>query len=210
MKQFGWYIFYKYSDIISYKRIFSYIRDNFKFIPDIIHTDYEKSLYNAFLKENTSNKKILQTFCFFHYIKAIRENMKKLKLTKKNLNNKCYEIIKNIEILSFIPKNKIPEYIENILKDINKEECFKKLTQYLQKNWFNKNYDLFNYSALIDYKSNLDGENKLMKAFYVTNNVSESLHAKFNSYLPKNQLQHKILLILWQRYLLMILLKKRI
>lgn len=33
--------------------------------------------------------------------------MKKLKLTKKILNHKCYEIIKNIEILSFIHKNKI-------------------------------------------------------------------------------------------------------
>ena len=48
--------------------------------------------------------------------------MKKLKLTKKNLNNKCYEIIKNIEILSFIPKNKIPEYIENIFKEINNKK----------------------------------------------------------------------------------------
>ena len=64
----------------------------------------------------------MQIFCFFHYIKAIRENMKKLKLTKKNLNNKCYEIIKNIEILSFIPKNKIPEYIENIFKEINNKK----------------------------------------------------------------------------------------
>ena len=70
---------------------------------------------------------------FFHYIEAVRGGMKKLKLTKKNLNNKCYKIIKNIEILFFIPKNKIPEYIENIFKEINKEECFKKLTQYLQK-----------------------------------------------------------------------------
>ena len=59
--------------------------------------------------------------------------MKKLKLTKKNLNDKCYEIIKNLEILSFIPKNKIPEYIENLFKEINKEECFKNLTQYLKK-----------------------------------------------------------------------------
>ena len=53
------FIFYKYSDIISYKRIFSYIRNNFQFISDIIHTDYEKSLYNIFIKENIFNKKIL-------------------------------------------------------------------------------------------------------------------------------------------------------
>ena len=47
------------------------------------------------------------------------------------------------------------------------------------------NIYIFNYSALIDFKSNLEGENKLLKAFYVTNNVAESLHSKFNSNLPK-------------------------
>ena len=52
------------------------MRDNFKFLPDIIHTDYEKSLYNVFLKENIFNKKILQTFCLYHYIKQYVEILK--------------------------------------------------------------------------------------------------------------------------------------
>ena len=40
--------------------------------------------------------------------------MKKLKLTKKRLNKKCYEILKNIEIISFIDKNKLNDYIKFI------------------------------------------------------------------------------------------------
>ena len=47
-------------------------------------------------------KKITAVFCFFHYIKSIRTKMQKLNLTKNKLNKRCYEVLKNIEILSFI------------------------------------------------------------------------------------------------------------
>ena len=56
----------------------------------------------------------MHSFCYFHFVKAIRERMKKLKLTKKRLNKKCYEILKNIEIISFIDKNKLNDYIKFI------------------------------------------------------------------------------------------------
>ena len=49
----------------------------------------------------------MHSFCYFHFIKAIRQRMKKLNLTKKILNKKCYELLKNIEILSFVDENKL-------------------------------------------------------------------------------------------------------
>ncbi len=44
----------------------------------------------------------------------------------------------------------------------------------------------FNYSILLKYKINNEGENSYLKSFYVTNNIAESLHSKINKYIPKN------------------------
>ena len=71
--------------------------------------------------------------------------MKKLNITKKRLNKKCYEILKNIEILSFIDKNKLNGYIKFIYNKLEKDNEAKKLIPYLKKNWYDKNPDLYNY-----------------------------------------------------------------
>lgn len=62
----------------------------------------------------------------------------------------------------------------------------KKLLNYLNKNWFSKNYEIFNYRKLIDYKDNENDEGKkLANYIYFTNNIAESLHSRINFYLPK-------------------------
>ena len=120
----------------------------------------------------------MHSFCYFHFIKAIRERMKKLNLTKKRLNKKCYEILKNIEILSFIDKNKLNGYIKFIYNKLEKDNEAKKLIPYLKKNWYDKNPDLYNYSSILKYKRDNEGINKYLERLYITNNISESLHGK--------------------------------
>ena len=79
--------------------------------------------------------------------------MKNLKMTNKRLDKKNYEILKNIEILSFIDKEKLKDYISFIIKYLKKYKINNKLITYLNKNWF-INYDIFNYSDLLKYKIN--------------------------------------------------------
>ena len=110
--------------------------------------------------------------------------MQKLNLTKNKLNKKCYEVLKNIEILSFISKSKIENYIKFIISELEKKDDMKKLIPYIKKNWFKKNYEFFNYSELLE--KSIGGDDKYLDKFYITNNISESLHAKLNFYLPKN------------------------
>ena len=112
--------------------------------------------------------------------------MKKLNLTKKRLNQKCYEILKNIEILSFIDKNKLNGYIKFIYNKLEKDNEAKKLIPYLKKNWYDKNPDLYNYSSILKYKRDNEGINKYLERLYITNNISESLHGKISFYLPKH------------------------
>ncbi len=38
------FILYKYNDAISFERIFIYLKDNYKFLPNFVHTDYKKIL----------------------------------------------------------------------------------------------------------------------------------------------------------------------
>lgn len=109
--KFFCFILYKYQDHISSERIFLYLKDNYNLNPNIVHTDYEKALYSIFINENILKKKILLGFCFFHYIKSIREKMKNINLTAKKLNKNSNEILKNIEILSFIKKENLVKYM---------------------------------------------------------------------------------------------------
>ena len=179
------FVLYKYQDHINYERIFLYLKDNYNLNPKIVHTDYEKALYSIFTKDNIFKHKILHGFCFFHYIKSIREKMKKINVTSKKLNKKSYEILKNIEILSFIKKDNLQKYIKFINEELKKDSKYKVIVPYLQQNWFNKNSDMFNFANLIDYKKENNEGNKYLDKLYLTNNISESLHSKINFYLPK-------------------------
>ena len=84
------FVCYKYQDIITYETIISFLKENYNFDPKIIHTDYEYALYKAFGNTKIYEKDVIHIFCYFHYIKSIREKMKTLKLTSKKLNKKAY------------------------------------------------------------------------------------------------------------------------
>ena len=51
------FILYKFQDKINYQRIFTYLKENFNFIPNIVHTDYERPLYLTFMNKKIYEKK---------------------------------------------------------------------------------------------------------------------------------------------------------
>ena len=74
----------KYLDVKSYLKAFQFINELFQFNPHIVDTDYEHSLKIALKEKNLFKNPILHTSCYFHFSKAIKEEMKKLSLYKKN------------------------------------------------------------------------------------------------------------------------------
>ena len=94
------------------------------------------------------------------------------------MNKKSYEILKNIEILSFIEQNKLKEYIDFIVDKLNKDKEYKPLATYLNSNWFNQNYDLFNFSILKNYKIT-----KMVKINIQKNFMLQIIYQ--NLYMPK-------------------------
>ena len=76
--------FLKYLDNIGYNRTFNYLNENYKFLPKILHTDFEAAFQkdikqNKYLKDITYN-----SHCFFHFAQMIRAKLKKLGLCKKS------------------------------------------------------------------------------------------------------------------------------
>ena len=67
----------------SYKRILKILNDNFDFNPKIIHSDYEYVLDKAINGATFFKKKPIHLKCFFHFLKAIREKIKKYLQLKK-------------------------------------------------------------------------------------------------------------------------------
>ena len=76
------FIAFKYQDVESYIRIFEYLKNNFNFSPKIVHIDYEQSLRLSLLNQFQKENKPLILFCFFHFIKSIKERLKKIHFLK--------------------------------------------------------------------------------------------------------------------------------
>lgn len=127
------FIFYKYQDKISYERILNFLKENYNYYPIIIHHDYEYALYSSYDNNKIYEYKIKHVFCYFHYLNAIFDKMKKLKICKRKLNKKSYEIIKNIEILSFLKQDNLKKYIDFILDQLKFYNITSKFISYLKK-----------------------------------------------------------------------------
>ena len=74
----------KYLDKQSYIKTFKFINELFDFNPSVVPTDYELALKLVLKEKDLFVKPILHTLCYFHFSKAIKEEMKKLYLFKKN------------------------------------------------------------------------------------------------------------------------------
>ena len=92
------------------------------------------SLLNQFQKEN----KPLILFCFFHFIKSIKERLKKIHFFKSKMNKESLEILKNIEIICFLNKDKVKDYQNYLLNKLKSFENIQGLITLLTNFWFKK------------------------------------------------------------------------
>ena len=67
------FVFIKYMDSFTYRKVFQYLNENFSFNPIIIHTDYENALSVAIKESKFFKNQIIHVRCLFHFIKSIRE-----------------------------------------------------------------------------------------------------------------------------------------
>ena len=77
------FIFIRYQDAISYERIFDYLKENFMFNPQIIHTDFEASLAHAIKKAKFFSNKVIHVKCLFHFVKSLMDKLKNMVWLKK-------------------------------------------------------------------------------------------------------------------------------
>ena len=82
----------------------------FSFNPKVVHIYFSKALRSALLTENLFKSKPIIIHCIFHIVQNVVKNMKKNGLIKNKINKHSFEIIKNVEILCFLPKNYIESY----------------------------------------------------------------------------------------------------
>jgi hypothetical protein len=121
------------------------------------------------------------------------------------MNNRGYEILKNLEILCFIDENNIDTYFEFLKSQISNNDLEKELMKYFENTWMKKYKKLFNYGYLINnimkisklyINKNRDksSENALisnlksLEKVYFTNNICESIHAKITKYVDNNDI----------------------
>ena len=178
------FIAVKYLDITSYTGTFKYLKDNFKFNPLVIHTDFEKSLGIAIKKANFFDREIINIKCFFHFVKSLMGKLKKYGYCKKNNTKEIYTILNNIKLICFVDINKLDEYKIFLIKKLEEYHTYGKFINYLKYYWFKKDNNEYNYSKFVN--KYINDENKINKLF-LTNNIVEGLHSKLNSFLKKNK-----------------------
>ena len=67
--QFIIFILLKYQDSEYYNKLFNYLVENFNFLPEIIHTDFEKSFYLVINNNKYFKDKIIYSKFFFILVK---------------------------------------------------------------------------------------------------------------------------------------------
>ena len=107
----------KYNDSKSYDKLITYLIDNFNFGPKIIH--FEKALCIAIKNHDNLKNDIIHIKCLFHFSQMIYRKLYKIGYTKKKLNKTTVEIIRNIELICFLNKDKIKEQQNLIIEKLN-------------------------------------------------------------------------------------------
>ena len=168
----------KYEDEKSIYYTIKYLTEFYKFKPKIINIDYSKALYNSIYKQKLFNNECLVIRCFFHFSQSIIRKMKELKIFKQKINKLGFEILLNIQIISFIKPNLITKYLTFLKSNLkSSNEC--KLFNYLEKYWIKLNgSESINY---YDFIKNIKNE-KGLEYLYITNIYLEYLITYRNIY----------------------------
>ena len=85
----------------------------------------------------------------------IRGKLTQTGLTKKKLNYKACEILKNIELLCFIDIKNIKKFQNIILNKLENEDKIKPFIKYLKNYLFKLDGNIYNYSEIINHFKNL-------------------------------------------------------
>ena len=126
--------------------------------------------------------------------------MEKLNILSSNMTKRSIEILRNLEILSFLDKNRIAKYYNSLKDEISNNENEKNLMIYIEKYWLKKYKDLYSQGELIkdiiniknnyiNNEGNIQSENNLISKLksldkvYFTNNICETIHNKISKYL---------------------------
>ena len=100
---------------------------------------------NVYMKNNTLHLK-----CLFHFSQMLIRKLSNLGFKKKKLNKQLIEIIRNIQILVFLKKEKIHDFEKIILNEINKFDNISKFRNYLQKYIFKIINEGYNFEKVIN------------------------------------------------------------
>ena len=65
-----------YLDTISYKKIFTYLKENYKFYPKVIHIDFEVPLRKTILDTQIFENKPILCNCFYCFSSNIKKKLK--------------------------------------------------------------------------------------------------------------------------------------
>lgn len=97
----------KYTDYESLTKIFSLLMVIYNFSLIYVNSDYAIAQIKVLkLCEVFKNKPYIIT-CLFHFSQSLIKKLKSLKIVKKKMTKRSYEIIRKIKLLYFIEKYKI-------------------------------------------------------------------------------------------------------
>ena len=99
-------------------------------------------------------------------------------------NKIAIEIIRNIELIYFLKKEKIKEQQNIIFEKLEGNKRLDPFIKYLKNILFKMDYSLYNYEDLFTL-NNVDLNKIYTEKIYLTNNICESVKGKISYYLPK-------------------------
>lgn len=136
------------------KKFFFELKNNYKFNPKIITTDYSKSITKA-IYENFPE--CLMIKCFFHWMQALWKKLKEMGYTQKNNISNTKEFIFNLKLMAFLDSKVLKKFYKLIVEEYGNK--YEKFLQYFKKQWINEK-KLGKYTPVWNYYSNL---NNLLK-----------------------------------------------
>ena len=132
------FVHFKYTDLYSIYNIFKFLNINYNFQPKIIHSDFDKEISSAIKKSEFFNNKIIHIKWWLHFIKALRENLNRLKLSTKFNIKEIKSFLNNIKIICFININNIKKKKQFIIENLEKYKKYNEFIKYLNSYLFNK------------------------------------------------------------------------
>ena len=134
----------------NYERLFNFLIENYNFKPKFLMIDFEVALTAAIKKNDYMKNNTIHLKCLFHFSQMLIRKLSNLGFKKKKLNKQLIEIIRNIQILVFLKKEKIQDFEKIILNEINKFDDISKFRKYLQKYIFKIINEGYNFEKLMN------------------------------------------------------------